>query len=119
AEISHEMPLAQASEEPPMESDSELAATVDSELAATVDSDKDNLRLWTDKSGTRQIRGELIEIRENTILVRNEFGKVCEQSIALLSDEDAAYVMMSNFIAWISPYIPENFMASDINLVSL
>jgi hypothetical protein len=53
---------------------------------------KGHERVWTNKAGTRTAKAELLQIRENAILVRDSSGNIFEQSFENLSDADVAFV---------------------------
>lgn len=53
---------------------------------------KGHERVWTNKAGTRTAKAELLQIRENSILVRDSSGQIVEQPFENLSDSDVAFV---------------------------
>ena len=49
-------------------------------------------RTWTDKSGAHSVTGELIEVKEGSVRLKRQDGKVVSIPVEKLSDADQAYL---------------------------
>jgi hypothetical protein len=78
---------------------SATSARAESEPAAQRSSLNGLVRLWTNKAGTQKVFAELLQIRNDTVLVRDAGGKIYEQSFASLSDADVAFLKAGNLPA--------------------